>query len=86
MPSPAPSSASSRLGFVRFTMAVIFGLLSVGFFLRMLQAAYRWMSGAQSIEVNYKVVTILLLIYAAITAGLAVLAWRKRATNGSARS
>jgi hypothetical protein len=70
---PTPGSARSILQWI---LAVVFALLAAGFFVRLLQAAYKWLSKAPSTDVNYKVETIFLLIYCAVCAGIALVAWR----------
>lgn len=76
MSSPKTSSPSKpSRSLLQWIIAGVFGLLTVAFFFRMLQAGYKWVSGAHSTDVNYKVETIFLVIYTLVCAGIAALAW-----------
>ena len=75
MNSESVSSSRPR-GIVRWLIAIIFGLLAAGFLARVVQYGYNWLTHAPSRDVNYKVVTIAALIYAAICAAIALIAFR----------
>jgi hypothetical protein len=67
-------SAKPSVG--RWVVIIIFGGLSIGFLARTLQYGYRWLSGASTADVNYRVMTIAAVIYSVVCGVIAVIAHR----------
>lgn len=68
------SSPSRGLG--QWMVAVCFGVLAVGFFLRFLQYAGKWLAHTVEGDANFKVMTVWSLIYAVVCGVIAAVAYR----------
>lgn len=56
---------------IRKIVAVVFGLLSLAFFGRFVQYAYKWLSHAVSQDLNYKALTAWCAVYVVVCAAIA---------------
>jgi H+/Cl- antiporter ClcA len=68
-PSPSVSRSAGQ-----WIVAIIFGLLTVGFLLRFLQYGYKWLSHAVEGDANFKVLAVWALIYTVVCGGIAAFA------------
>ncbi len=69
------SFSSSPRSIGQWIVAVIFGLLTLGFLFRFLQFGYKWLRHAVEGDSNFKVLTVWALIYTVVCGGIAALAY-----------
>ncbi len=69
-----PDQSASR-GPVQWTIAIGFGLLSIAFFLRCLQSAYKWMRHVVEGDANFKALTIWALVYTVVCGVIAAVVY-----------
>jgi len=69
-PSSPPSRSTGQ-----WIVAIIFGLLSIGFLLRFLQYSYKWLRHTVEADANFKVLAIWALIYTVVCGAIAAFAY-----------
>jgi hypothetical protein len=80
-----PTRSSSRSA-GQWIIAVCFGLLAAGFFLRFLRFGYKWVRHVAVGDANFKVLTVWALVYAVVCGVIAAVAFVLPRDDGDART